>query len=129
MSHGRVRIPEFGRYVLGRIALFLPTLLLLSAVTFFLGFLTPSDPVVVKLGQHADPVAAARLRHEYGLDRPPLEQFGRFLWRALHGDFGISYYDDSPVSRTLADRVPTTLALGLVATCFAVAAGVPLGVL
>ena len=42
----------------------------------------------------------------------------------MRGDFGISYYDDSPVSRTLAERVPTTLALGLVAVCFAVAAGV-----
>jgi peptide/nickel transport system permease protein len=117
------------RYLLTRLALFFPTLLLLSAVTFFLGFLTPSDPVIVKLGQHADPVVAARLRHEYGLDRPPLEQFGRFLWGAAHGDFGLSYYDDSPVSRTLVERVPTTLALGLVATCFAVAVGVPLGVL
>src|SRR5438874_1298610 len=99
MSHHPWSFPEFGRYVLGRIGLFVPTLLLLSAVTFFLGFLTPSDPVVVKLGQHADPVAVARLRHEYGLDRPAVEQFGRFLWRALHGDFGISYYDDSPVAR------------------------------
>src|SRR5205085_4512944 len=51
------------RYLLGRLALFVPTLLLLSAVTFFVGFLTPSDPVIVKLGQHADPAAAARLRH------------------------------------------------------------------
>lgn len=117
------------RYVLTRLVLVVPTLLLLSAVTFFLGFLTPSDPVIVKLGQHADPAAAARLRHEYGLDRPPLEQFGHFLWGAVRGDFGISYYDDSPVSRTLGERVPTTLALGLVATCFAVAVGVPLGVL
>jgi ABC-type dipeptide/oligopeptide/nickel transport system permease component len=71
----------------------------------------------------------ARLRHEYGLDRPPLEQFVRFLLGAVRADFGISYYDQSPVSQTLEDRVPTTLALGAVATLFAVAAGVPLGLL
>jgi peptide/nickel transport system permease protein len=122
-------VTEYVRFVVGRLAAFVPTLVLLSAITFFLGLLTPSDPVIVKLGQHADPAAVERLRREYGLDRPPLEQFGRFLAGAIRGDFGISYYDDSPVSRTLAERVPTTLRLGLVAICLAVAAGVPLGLI
>ena len=71
------------RFVLGRLALLPPTLLLLALVTFFLGYLSPSDPIEIMLGQHASPEAAARLRREYGLDRPPLVQFGTFLAGAL----------------------------------------------
>src|SRR5205807_1501152 len=86
------------RFVLGRLALMLPTLLLLALVTFFLGYLSPSDPIEIMLGQHANPEAAARLRKSYGLDRPPLVQFGAYLAGALHGDLGRSYYDQKPVT-------------------------------
>jgi peptide/nickel transport system permease protein len=117
------------RFVLGRLALLPPTLLLLALVTFFLGYLSPSDPIEIMLGQHAAPDTAARLRHEYGLDQPPLVQFGRYLVNALHGDLGRSYYDQKPVTQTLAQGFPATLALGLAATVVAVLIGVPLGVL
>ncbi len=117
------------RFVLARLALLPPTLLLLTLVTFFLGYLSPSDPVEIKLGQHASPAAAARLRHEYGLDRPPLVQFGAYVAGALRGDLGRSYFDEKPVTATLAQGFPATLALGLAATVIAVLVGVPLGVL
>jgi peptide/nickel transport system permease protein len=117
------------RFILARLALLIPTLLLLALVTFFLGYLSPSDPIEIMLGQHANPEAAARLRHEYGLDRPPLVQFGSYVAGALRGDLGRSYFDQKPVTETLARGFPATLALGLVATVIAVLVGVPLGVL
>ena len=117
------------RFVLGRLALVPPTLLLLALVTFFLGYLSPSDPIEIMLGQHAKAVTAARLRHQYGLDRPPLLQFGSYLAGALHGDLGRSYYDQKPVIQTLAQGFPATLELGLAAIVIAVLIGVPLGLL
>jgi peptide/nickel transport system permease protein len=116
-------------FVLRRLALLPPTLLLLALVTFFLGYLSPSDPIEIMLGQHANPEAAARLQHEYGLDRPPLVQFGAYVAGALRGDLGRSYYDQKPVTATLAEGFPATLTLGLTATVIAVLLGVPLGVL
>src|SRR5436309_10037197 len=98
------------RFVLGRLALIPPTLFLLSLVTFFLGYLSPSDPIEIMLGQHASPQAAARLRHEYGLDRPPLVQYGAYVAGALRGDLGRSYFDQKPVTETLAQGFPATLA-------------------
>jgi ABC-type dipeptide/oligopeptide/nickel transport system permease component len=117
------------RFVLGRLALIPPTLVLLALVTFFLGYLSPSDPVEIMLGQHANPQAAERLRHDYGLDRPPLVQFGAYALGALRGDLGRSYYDQKPVAQILVEGFPATLALGLCATVVAVLIGVPLGVL
>src|SRR5947209_1833760 len=117
------------RFVLGRLALLPPTLLLLALVTFFLGYLSPSDPVEIMLGQHAAPGAAARLRHEYGLDRPPLVQFGAYIAGVLRGDLGRSYWNQKPVAQILAEDFPATLLLGLAAGVIAVLVGVPLGVL
>src|SRR5438876_5140103 len=117
------------RFVLGRLALIPPTLFLLALVTFFLGYLSPSDPIEIMLGQHAAPGAAARLRHEYGLDRPPLVQFGSYLAGVVRGDLGRSYWNQKPVAQILAEDFPATLLLGLAAGVIAVLVGVPLGVL
>src|SRR3712207_1436965 len=113
------------RFVLQRLALLIPSLFLLSFVTFFVGLLAPGDPVAIKLGQHASPEQAARLRRELGLDRPPLVQFASYVGNALRGDLGRSYYDDRPVSETLARGFPATLQLGLAAMALAVLVGVP----
>jgi peptide/nickel transport system permease protein len=117
------------RYVARRIGLAIPTLVLLSALTFFLGLLAPSDPVTIMLGQHADAQARQRLRHEFGLDRPPLVQYGDYLWHALHGDFGRSYTTREPVVGRLASLYPATLTLACYAIILAVCVGVPLGIL
>jgi peptide/nickel transport system permease protein len=103
------------KYALYRLALAVPTLVLLSALTFFLGLLAPSDPVTIMLGQHANPAEVARLKHEYGLDRPALVQYGDYLWDALHGDFGVSY--------------PATATLAGYAILYALLVGLPLGFL
>src|SRR5207248_141467 len=89
------------RYAGRRCLLAIPTLLLLSALTFFLGLLAPSDPVTIMLGQHANEAERVRLRHDFGLDRPPLRQYGDFLWHALHGDLGRSFTTRAPVTEMI----------------------------
>jgi peptide/nickel transport system permease protein len=116
------------RFILHRLALLLPSLFLLTLVTFLLGAMAPGDPVEILLGQHANPEAAARLRRELGLDRPLPAQFVAYVTGVVHGDFGVSYYDRRPVAETLARGFPATLQLGLTAIGLAVVIGVPLGI-
>jgi peptide/nickel transport system permease protein len=117
-------------YVLRRLAVAVPTVLVLSALVFFLGLLAPADPVTIMLGQHADPASSARLRREFGLDQPAYIQYGRYLWNAVrYGDLGRSYVDRAPVTRILAKLYPASLQLAGFAMLFAVVVGVPLGLL
>jgi peptide/nickel transport system permease protein len=117
-------------YVRNRLLLAIPTLFAVSFITFFLGYLSPGSPVDIMLGQHADPVLRRQLEHQYGLDLPPLTQYGRFLWNALHGDLGRSYaYVNQPITRIIAERFPVTAALACMAMAFALLVGLPAGVL
>src|SRR5580704_3276015 len=91
---------------------------------------TPGDPVELMLGdQRVTPVEVAALRHEMGLDVPPIERFGVFLVRAVHGDFGRSFFHRRPVLDVIAERLPATIELTLAAAVLALAIGIPLGLL
>jgi peptide/nickel transport system permease protein len=68
------------------------------------------------------------LRTALGLNDPTIVQFGRYLWRALHFDFGLSYQFKLPVAQLIAERFPATFELALVSALFAVCVGIPLGV-
>ncbi|MGQ9525574.1 MAG: ABC transporter permease [Armatimonadota bacterium] len=116
------------RFTLHRLALAVPTLLAISAITFFMGLLAPGDPVEIVLGQHADPAARARIRHELGLDRHPLVQYGAFLAGAVRGNLGVSYVTRRPVTEILLEGFPNTALLAVAAMGIAVVGGVALGV-
>ncbi len=105
-------------------------LLIIGLITFALGLYGPGDPVLVMLGQHANPEAAARVRHELGLDRPFLVQYADYVWKALHGDFGESLmYRGQPVGRLIAKRLAVTVQFNTVVIALGVAVGIPLGIL
>jgi peptide/nickel transport system permease protein len=116
------------RYVLQRLLFTVPLLLVLSAITFFLGAVAPGDPVAIRLGQHADPAARARLRHEMGLDRPVWQQYTSYIAGITRGDFGESYLTQRPVREVLGTGFPYTLTLATWALVLAVGVGVTLGV-
>jgi peptide/nickel transport system permease protein len=111
--------------------LWLPFLLLIVGfITFALGFYGPGDPVLVMLGQHANPEAVDRVRHEMGLDRPFLVQYTNYIWKALHGDLGESLkYRGQPVSRLMAKRLAVTVQFNVVVMAVGLAVGIPLGIL
>ena len=112
--------------------LWLPILLFfVSAITFALGLYGPGDPVQVMLGLHANPDTIERLRHEYGFDQPFYIQYLNYIGNALQGNFGYSLvkYRDQPVGKLIADGLPITVQLNLLAMILGVVIGVPLGLI
>jgi peptide/nickel transport system permease protein len=86
------------------------------------------DPVTFMVGQDATQEERARLRADLGLDLPFYVQFGRFVGRAVQGDFGLSLRQGRKVSTLLKERLPATLELAFVAALLALVLGVPAGV-
>jgi len=108
----------------------MPVFIGISVIVFGLMAATLGDPISITMGEKADPVVVARVRHELGLDRPLLEQYLRYVWNAAHGDFGTSfYYRDRSVASIVVDGLPVSAMLGLMATGIAVLLAVPLGIL
>jgi len=119
---------NFGKFV-ERLAQLLPVLLGVTVIVFFMMALTPGDPVEIMIGDsHVTPEQEAELRHDLGLDRPPVERFFVFLGNAVRGDFGISFYHRRPVIDVIAERLPATIELSLVALVLALATSIPLGI-
>jgi peptide/nickel transport system permease protein len=110
---------------LGQAAL---VMLVVSAVSFVM-FRYVGDPVATMSRENASVEEKAELRRSLGLDQPLAVQYGRFLTRTLSGDLGISYRNQRPVTELIAERLPATLELVIVATILSLALGVPLGVL
>jgi len=114
-------------FLLRRLAQALGVMLVVGFVAFSL-FRYVGDPVNNLLGQDATPVERARLRSDLGLDRPAAWQFARFVGRAVQGDFGFSLRQGRPVATLMAERLPATVELSLVAALLALGLGIPLGV-
>ena len=98
------------------------------ALIAFSMFRYVGDPIASMVGQDTTPEQRAQLRVELGLDDPFVVQFARFVGNAVQGDFGISYRLRRPVVDVIAERLPATLELALVAAVLAVAGGIALGV-
>ncbi|HUH91620.1 MAG TPA: ABC transporter permease [Casimicrobiaceae bacterium] len=114
-------------FVLRRI---LQSFIVMTVVAFiaFGLFTYTGDPVNFMVGQDATQEQRAQLRAELGLDQPFYVQFGRFVARALHGEFGLSLRQGRPVSTLLKERLPATLELSITAAVLALILGVPAGV-
>ncbi len=115
------------RVILERLGQAVLVLLAVSAVSFAM-FRFVGDPVATLSRENATVQEKAELRVALGLDRPILVQYGAFLSRTLRGEWGISYRNQQPVTKLLADRLPATLELVLVATLLSLFVGIPLGV-
>jgi len=102
-------------------------MLAVTAIAFVM-FRYVGDPVAMMSREDATPAEKAELRSSLGLDRPVLVQYGGFVTRVLRGDLGNSFRNQRPVVELLAERLPATLELVLVATLLALAVGLPLGV-
>jgi peptide/nickel transport system permease protein len=104
-------------------------LLGVSVVVFVMVRAIPGDPAQILLGQAATPGQVAEVRTRLGLDQPLFVQYFLFIRDALTGDLGDSLVVGQPVTTVLLDRFPATLELTLAALLFAVAVGVPVGVI
>jgi peptide/nickel transport system permease protein len=117
------------KFILHRALATVPVLFLLSVIVFSLIHLIPGDPVQIMLGEENDPQALEALRRELGLDRPLVEQFLRWLWRLLQGDFGRSLRSHQPVLEAVGERLPVTLELTLLAMLISLSIALPTGVI
>ncbi len=117
------------RFIFQRLGLALLSVWAVCTITFFIAFLAPGDPAELAAGQHSDPATIAHIRHEFGLDKPPLTRYGLYLWNAAHGDLGASYKDREPVAAFLKRGLPNTALLAVTAIAMALLTGIPIGLL
>lgn len=118
------------RFILNRLLQTLAVVLGTVTVLFVvLYLLVPGDAAVAMLGSKATPPALESLRRELGLDRPIWAQYGIYLWRLLHFDFGTSYEFNRSVSSVILDYLPATAYLAAGALLLETAAGVGWGML
>lgn len=113
-----------------RIFHLVPVLLGVSVIVFLMMAAIPGDPVEIMLGdQQVTEGQRQAIRHDMGLDLPPLERYGLFLSNSVRGNFGVSYFHRRPVADVIAERLPATIELTLVALIVALVTAIPLGVL
>lgn len=104
-------------------------LLGVSILIFGIARVIPGDPARVALGPNATPQAVENLRAELLLDEPITTQYAHFLGNLLRGDLGQSLYTNRPVTTDIAEFLPATLELILVAAVMMIGLGLPLGIL
>ena len=115
------------RYLLTRLALTAPLLLLLLTATFLLLRVAPGDPVTATLGDRASDERVEELRDSLGLNEPLWRQYGSYVGGALKGNFGRAITTDIPVWKTIKEKFPATLELTFAALLVAVAVGIGVG--
>lgn len=114
-------------FTLQRLAVALSVALTVSIVAFFLLHLS-GDIAISIAGPEASPAQVELVRHQFGLDRPIVLQYLDWLWRAVHFDFGDSFYFRDSVISLIASRIPVTLTLGAISLAISLVVAVPLGV-
>jgi peptide/nickel transport system permease protein len=114
-------------FILRRILQSIAVMIAVAFIAFAL-FTYTGDPVTFMVGQDATQEDRAKLRSDLGLDQPFYVQFGRFIVRAVQGEFGLSLRQGRPVSTLLKERLPATLELAFTAALLALLLGIPAGV-
>jgi peptide/nickel transport system permease protein len=115
-------------YLVRRVALALVVLFGLLVATFFIIHLVPGDPVRAVLQGPAPPAEIARVRHQLGLDRPILTQFGNYMSNTFQGHFGTSFALGASVAQVIGQRLGPSAALIGYGMLIAVLIGVPLAI-
>lgn len=117
------------QYILRRLLLLVPVMLIVGVVVFTLVHLTPGDPAAVILGPDATSEQVERLREQLGLNEPFYIQFVEWMGGVVRGDLGHSLYLDVPVTQALIDRAQPTFTLMIYSLAISILIGVPIGVL
>ena len=116
------------RYVLKRLVLMIPTILLTSLLIFWAMSLTGGDPVMTMLPENASIEQQEALRESLGINDPFFVQYFRYIGGMITGDMGVSYVTKLDVFQVFMGRLPMTLALGGTALIISVIISIPLGI-
>jgi peptide/nickel transport system permease protein len=119
-----------GRYILQRLLLTIPMLLILLTFVFIILRIMPGDPVMAMLGgRNISQEVIDEYRHRMGVDRPIIAQYTHYLTDIVRGDFGKSFRTSKPVLTELFLRFPATLELSIFGLLFAALFGFGTGIL
>jgi peptide/nickel transport system permease protein len=116
------------RFILHRLALLVPTLILVSMLVFGLQQLLPGDPALALAGEQQDPEVIAFIRHRYHLDQPLPVRYLLWMGGVLQGDLGESIRIQRPVLELVEEKFPVTAELTVLAMLIALGIGIPAGV-
>ena len=120
------------RSIIRRVLQFIPVLLGITFLAFLLIYLSPSDPVSVRMsagGISVSPEIMESMRRSMGLDRPLLVQYGDWLWNILHGNMGKSYITDADVLDQILKALPYTLKMAGASLLLTLGISIPVGIL
>ncbi|OCQ53946.1 Dipeptide transport system permease protein DppB [Photorhabdus australis subsp. thailandensis] len=118
------------QFILRRLGLVIPTFIGITLLTFAFVHMIPGDPVIIMAGERGISAERhAQLMAEMGLDKPLWQQYFHYVNGVLHGDLGISLKSRISVWEEFVPRFKATLELGVCAMLFAIAVGIPVGVL
>ena len=126
-------------YVIRRILLFIPTLIIITMITFLVCRLAPGDPTEMKIGQtqEAQKTDSKNMMNEqakefykkkFGLDKPLYVQYFLWIGNMLQGDFGNSFKDDRPVIDKIFERLPVTISISLLSFLLIYTIAIPIGI-
>jgi peptide/nickel transport system permease protein len=119
-----------GQYVARRLGLMVVAVLGVTVISFLISHAVPNDPIVANLGQQASqrPEIVKAFKEKWGLDRPLHVQYLAFVGNLARGELGTSINTRRAINKDLAAFLPATIELGTTAVLFALAVGVPLGI-
>ncbi|PXA98915.1 peptide ABC transporter [Nostoc sp. 3335mG] len=118
-----------GRFIIRRIGIAIPTLLIISFLIFLLQVMLPGDPALALAGEDPSPQAIAAIREKFQLDQPIPVRYVTWVANVLQGDFGTSIRTGLPVRDMLIQRLPVTFQLAVMAMCLAVLIALPGGII
>ena len=127
-----MRSKRMRRSIIRRVLQFIPVLLGITFLAFLLIYLSPSDPVSVRMsagGISVSPEIMESMRRSMGLDRPLLIQYGDWLWNILHGNMGKSYITDADVLDQILKALPYTLKMAGASLLLTLCISIPVGIL
>lgn len=127
------------QYVIKRILLFIPTLIIITIITFCVCRLAPGDPTEMKIGNTGEAAKTDSknlinettkkyYKQKFGLDKPLYQQYFIWIGNMLQGDFGNSFKDNRPVIDKIVERIPITLGMNLVSFFLIYLIAVPIGI-
>ncbi|MBM9468920.1 ABC transporter permease [Nakamurella leprariae] len=117
------------KFILYRILSTIPVLILVTFAVFSLVLLIPGDPAVTIAGPDATVEQVAQVRERLGLNRPIIVQYWDWITGALQGDLGTSLFTSRPVSTSIADGLPVTLSLAVMALLISLLIALPTAVI
>jgi peptide/nickel transport system permease protein len=116
-------------YVVRRVLMMVPVIIGVFLLSFFLARVVPGNPALMMLGPQAPPSRLHAMEIQMGLNLPIWDQLWRYVWSALHGNFGTSIVTSDPVMVDLETRFPATVELTVASIVIGLAVAIPLGIL